>query len=606
MKDGNPYLGPRAYERADRDFFYGRNRESRDLLSLILSERVVIFYAPSGAGKTSLLNAQIIPALERENFWVFPVARVGGETWSGLKSNSNENPFVFNALVSFSGGKVDPEELQSQTLLTFLAAHSPEPTEDSFMGNPAPLVIFDPFEEIFATGDDPLAWVEGFFLQMAEAMQALPDLGVVFVLREDYLAQMDPFSGLFENRLRARYRMERLDADGALEAIQKPAQKMGWTFDTGVAEQLVNDLRRVRVQRPSGAAEDHKTLGPYVEPVQLQVVCYRLWEDLPDRKARLIQLDDVLQYGNQDRALSDFYEEALECAQRETGTSEGVLRRWCGHTLITAERRRGLVLHEPKTTAGLPNAAVEVLERRKLIRSSVRAGMEWYELIHDRLIEPILSSNQGWEMRLQTPLRTTARQWSLSRRAALLYRGETLGVAMEWARRHPNELESYEKEFLNASYRAEQSRISQRERLTFLSAAPLFQGLGPEELRHVVAISEAVSFLEGERILAQGGEGYAMYIIVRGKVAVQRQSDDKPEKVVPLVTLGVSECFGEMSFFDGEPYSADVIALEATDTLILRREPLLALIKRYPQIALDVIKVFSQRLRQANDRLVQL
>jgi hypothetical protein len=45
----NPYGGPRPYERADRHNFFGRGREARNLLSLMLAERVLLFYAQSGA-----------------------------------------------------------------------------------------------------------------------------------------------------------------------------------------------------------------------------------------------------------------------------------------------------------------------------------------------------------------------------------------------------------------------------------------------------------------------------------------------------------------------------------------------------------------------------
>jgi hypothetical protein len=82
MKD-NPYIGPRRYERRDAHNFYGRTREARDLLSLIRAKRVVLFYAQSGAGKTSLLNTQIIPTLEEDGVNVLPVARVGGDAPPG-------------------------------------------------------------------------------------------------------------------------------------------------------------------------------------------------------------------------------------------------------------------------------------------------------------------------------------------------------------------------------------------------------------------------------------------------------------------------------------------------------------------------------------------
>ena len=60
MNDASPYVGPVPYERKDRDLFFGRDEEAESLLSLLISERVVLFYAQSGAGKSSILNAAII------------------------------------------------------------------------------------------------------------------------------------------------------------------------------------------------------------------------------------------------------------------------------------------------------------------------------------------------------------------------------------------------------------------------------------------------------------------------------------------------------------------------------------------------------------------
>ena len=75
----NPYVGPRPYERQEQHNFYGRNREARKLRALIASERKALFYAQSGAGKTSLLNAKVIPDLGEKGFYVLPVARMGSE-----------------------------------------------------------------------------------------------------------------------------------------------------------------------------------------------------------------------------------------------------------------------------------------------------------------------------------------------------------------------------------------------------------------------------------------------------------------------------------------------------------------------------------------------
>src|SRR5438046_5598196 len=89
----NPYIGPRPFERADLPRFFGRDREMRQLLSLVVAHRVVLLYASSGAGKTSLLNAGLLPLLEEEEgFEAFAPARVAArseEHTSELQSLTN-------------------------------------------------------------------------------------------------------------------------------------------------------------------------------------------------------------------------------------------------------------------------------------------------------------------------------------------------------------------------------------------------------------------------------------------------------------------------------------------------------------------------------------
>ena len=69
-----PYPGPRSFQRGEA--LYGRERETAELLDLLIAERIVLLYSPSGAGKSSLLQAALIPELEREGFNVFPTMRV--------------------------------------------------------------------------------------------------------------------------------------------------------------------------------------------------------------------------------------------------------------------------------------------------------------------------------------------------------------------------------------------------------------------------------------------------------------------------------------------------------------------------------------------------
>lgn len=477
----NPYIGPRPYGRNEGNFF-GRSREARSLTALIMTNQVLLYYARSGAGKTSLLNALVIPELEKNDYYVLPVARVGGDLPPKIGYEQVKNVFAFSSLLDLAGEQAAPQPLLATSLLDGLQAHLQVHGIDP-QARP-PLLILDQFEEILTTHRTRWQDAKGFFLQVREALKALPTLGVVFAMREDHLAGLDPYTPLLPGRLQARFRMELLEAQGALEAVRGAAASQNITYAEGVAERLVDDLRRIKTQqieanaRHSGGDRDREeVLGQYIEPVQLQIVCNRLWANLPDGKTDAIQWDEVERYGNIDQALTGFYEDALQACR----TSEAVmnlhppvterrLRRWFGDELITQLGTRGLALQDEETgeTAGLPNAAVVVLDKQHIIRSETRAGARWYELSHDRLVEPIVKSNRVWkekqsaEQARERPWLPVAQRWQETRDSTLLYRGKPLEEALSWQAAHPDEMEPEESKFLEASRNAEQDRTRQR------------------------------------------------------------------------------------------------------------------------------------------------
>jgi hypothetical protein len=80
FQSANPYVGPSTFAYEQHTLFFGRESEARDLLAWVLSERLLLFYAQSGAGKSSLLHTRLIPRLQEEkNFVVLPVGRVSGD-----------------------------------------------------------------------------------------------------------------------------------------------------------------------------------------------------------------------------------------------------------------------------------------------------------------------------------------------------------------------------------------------------------------------------------------------------------------------------------------------------------------------------------------------
>ena len=440
----NPYVGPYAFEEKDAFFFFGRDEEAQTLLSFVVSERVVVLCSPSGAGKTSLLNARLVPELRKKSFKVLPVVRVGGELPAGI---SPVNIYVFNAVSKLAGDGTDLAALQSQTLDAFLRLSPDAVGEEA----PARVLVIDQFEEVLTTYPERWQDRSGFFRQLRQALQDDPALSVVLALREDHLAGLDPFAMILPGQLRTRFRLERLRRGHAVEAVRRPAEAAGRPFDPEVAERLVDNLSQLHI-----AGQKATVAGEFVEPVQLQVVCFQLWENLRGRLGETITRQDLQDFGDVDQALERFYDSAVERTAKETSIAEGRIRRWCGTTLITPTRIRSQVSREAEASGGLPNAAVDRLLDLHLIRGEATRGGTWYELAHDRFIDPVLHSNEKAQPPEASLLASDARAWvEAGRDPSFLYRGQRLEAMVRMAEESSVAFSAVERELLSESQKAE-------------------------------------------------------------------------------------------------------------------------------------------------------
>ena len=501
--DRNPYVGPRAFTEEERDFFFGRDEEVQILEGQVMARRASLFFAQSGAGKSSLLRAGLIPALTEvqelgranhrrtyQKMRVLPVVTPGGAAPHRL-AGPVANIFMLNVLLKLMPDEA-PERLARQALPDALARLMPQvpagvtepvlaaatvaPPMPAALAAPdalSTLLIFDQFEELFTYYPERTAERVDFFRQVAAAMDRYPTLHVLFTMREDYIAELIPFATLVPEHFRTRFRLERLHYAAALQAVVEPARRAGRTFAEGVAEALVNNLRRAQVgsepvmlptdeaaAAPADAAGH--PLGDYVEPVHLQIVCHELWEHLPPDH-REIRSQDVQDFGDVDQALIRFYEGTLSRAATQTGVSERQLRTWFSHKLITPTHTRALVYRDDRAgmTEGLPNRAVDILRDAYLIRANLRGGDVWYELAHDRLIEPILAANQG----KQSPLETDAQTWlDAGRDPAYLYTDFRLQQAAQELADDPELLSDAERQFVTAALDADRRRKTDRQR----------------------------------------------------------------------------------------------------------------------------------------------
>jgi hypothetical protein len=278
MTTDNPYVGPRSFAYGER--LYGRDREVRELGDTLLAQRMVLLYSPSGAGKSSLLEAALRPRLEQLQFRVLPTVRVGHEPSPTFDSLSVRNRYMLSTLLSLEEGRaattqLTPAELNNISLREYLDLW--DEGIDQQPDDPIEFcVLFDQFEELFTLDPTDVTEKTEF---MAEVGVALRDRRrwALFAMREDFIAQLDPYLPLVPRRLSSRYRLDLLGVDAARVAMRQPAAEQGVDFSLDAANHLIDDLRRVRVQRGGQVVEE---LGPYIEPVQLQVVCRQLWSSL--------------------------------------------------------------------------------------------------------------------------------------------------------------------------------------------------------------------------------------------------------------------------------------------------------------------------------------
>jgi WD40 repeat protein len=452
----NPYPGPSPFRRDQK--LYGRDRETWELSNLLIAERIVLLYSPSGAGKTSLIQSALAPELEREEFRLLPPMRTGFATAG--KRTLPGNPFTLSLLQSLEqrlapDQRWTPEQLSSYTLQTYLEQRL-EPRSRDQCGD---LLIFDQFEEIFTSAGSGSEYCRQFFDDVSRALQD-PHRWALFSMREEFIASLDPYARLMPGRFAARYRLQLLDRNSAVQAIRQPAKAVDVAYSDSAVDKLVSDL--LRVDAFNLVAHTPISANDYVEPVHLQVVCRQLWQRLrPDQM--WIDEADVRAHGNVDQALTSFYEDAIrDLVEGEAAPlGERRLRRWFGRELITPASTRGLVYRGDTETAGLPNAAIERLTKAHVVREVVRGDDIWYELAHDRLVAPILAANRQWEAAYHNPLTAPTQAWLDAQRSSdKLLRGDALAQALRFTETNPEDVLDQEAEFVRESLERDQAEKS--------------------------------------------------------------------------------------------------------------------------------------------------
>lgn len=130
----------------------------------------------------------------------------------------------------------------------------------------------------------------------------------------------------------------------------------------------------------------------------------------------------------------------------------------------------------------------------------------------------------------------------------------------------------------------------------FLARVPIFEHCTAEEIASIAQVAQEHTYVPGQIIVTQGTPGQAFYLILAGRVGIERDGN-------VLGAFGPGDFFGEMSLLDSAPRSATIRAIDETRCLMLSSWDFKALLERTPSIAIKLLEVLSRRLRVADERI---
>jgi len=132
--------------------------------------------------------------------------------------------------------------------------------------------------------------------------------------------------------------------------------------------------------------------------------------------------------------------------------------------------------------------------------------------------------------------------------------------------------------------------------LSHLSSSPLFEGLPSGHLDALAMIVVDQEVNRGEMIFSEGDNGKGFYVVVSGRVKIFKVSSEGKEQILHI--FGPGEPFGEVPVFAGRQFPANAEAMEKSRVFFFPRAAFIDLIKKNPELALNMLAVLSMRLRR--------
>lgn len=409
------YPGAKNFTTEQAHLFMGRDDDKEKLYQMITARQIVVLYGKSGMGKSSLLNAGIIPILENEldrkpKYFSIRLFNKGQE------KDTTFLPPLQTLIQTVSENAIEKEWLKPLKVDTYPKGELWYWLKQWQIEHPrVPIILFfDQFEELFSYSDteieefgDELRTLiyqnipdyisRGKSLTALEQMAFVPqnekerltiekqinsiyekiDIKLVFSIRSDRMALLNKLTKYIPNILKHFYELNALTEEDAREAIKIPAQLEGdfqipaFQYQDKVVDAIIERVKN---------NHDGK-----IETATLQIICRFIELQRVSPANSTITLNDL---GNIKDIFKDFYQTSLNKLNKE---EKAIASKTIEERFIQNNQRIPFAGEYLKLEDKWTDNLLKQLEESTLLRKERdTAGRFIYEIGHDTLIEPIL------------------------------------------------------------------------------------------------------------------------------------------------------------------------------------------------------------------------
>jgi hypothetical protein len=416
------YPGVRPFTRSEKNIYFGREQDAQKLFDLLMLEKIVVLFAKSGRGKSSLINAAIVPLLhdtENPKYHYTPVeirlSEVKGDSSSPIEK-------IISKLKEVAPVPDHPHPVLDRFSYPYLLWHHFKKIQ---LTQPRKfLLIFDQFEEFF---NNPSAVQEAFKKELAELLYTtIPnvirenidqltheeydmlsepvDVHVLFSIRSDRLSNMHALTDVLPHLLKNRFEIHSLSVEQARQAITKPAAIESEVFATHSFTYDEEALQVILSQFSSPG--DDGVIS--VEPFHLQIICQacevRIEQKLQQHEIDLeVNRSDLPSFDN---LYGDYYKRQIgKLPLQLQDKAQQLLENNLIHEIGKTNEYRRIPVDKDVLLSELINIdagpeILDMLEQAFLIRREQNSvGGYSYEIAHDTILDPIVTIKKQRQQR---------------------------------------------------------------------------------------------------------------------------------------------------------------------------------------------------------------